>query len=64
MKTQIDHAYNFIPTIRKLDVTPVKQASTSNVSAERPVLSGEWAKLSNVLRRSAGGCSKSRTRSL
>ncbi|OYR15660.1 hypothetical protein CEV31_2757 [Brucella thiophenivorans] len=40
----------------------MKQASTSNHGAARHGLSGDWSKLSNVLKRSAGGCSKSRAR--
>ncbi len=62
MQTPIGNASNLITRVPKLNIVPVKQASTSNHGAARHGLSGDWSKLSNVLKRSAGGCSKSRAR--
>ncbi len=62
MQTPSVNAFNLITTVRKLGIAPETQLSSTNNSLARPALSREWSKLSNVLKRSAGGCSKSRAR--
>lgn len=62
MENQLDHSKNLTKQSRKTDISPVEQSRLVNNLSTRLTPSRDWSKLSNVLRRTAGGCSKSRAR--
>lgn len=62
MENQLDHSKNLTKKSRKTDISPVEQSRLVNNLSTRLTPSRDWSKLSNVLRRTAGGCSKSRAR--
>lgn len=62
MENQLDHSKKLTKQSRKTDISPVEQSRLVNNLSTRLTPSRDWSKLSNVLRRTAGGCSKSRAR--
>jgi len=63
MEKQQAHSQNLTNQSGKIDIFPLQQSCLVNNLSTRLTSLRDWSKLSNVLRRTAGGCSKSRARS-
>lgn len=62
MENQLDHSRNLTNQSSKIDISPLDQSRLMGNISKRITSPRDWSKLSNVLRRTAGGCSKSRAR--
>ncbi len=62
MENQLEHSKNLTKLSRKTDISPLEQSRLAHNLSKSLTSSRDWSKLSNVLRRTAGGCSKSRAR--
>ncbi len=62
MEHQQDKSRNLMKQPSKINISPLEHPHLMGNISKRIALPRDWSKLSNVLRRTAGGCSKSRAR--